>query len=910
MFESASSFNQNITNWEVGNVESMAHMFADAVSFNQDINDWNVSNVRDLYSMFSNATAFNQNIGSWALTNAIDAGLMFAGATAFNQDISNWDVSNIGSMMGMFAGATSFNQNIGNWDASNVEDMTGMFYMATSFNQDIGSWVLTNVKSTVLMFNEATSFNQVIGDWDVSNVEDMSDMFANATSFNQNIGNWNVSNVASMSGMFTGVTLTTENYDALLNGWSARTLQPNVNFDGGNSIYSCGDPTTARAILTGGTNNWTITDGGFVDNTPVLTIADPEVACGSVDITSTSVITGNTNSGTLSYWEDATASTPLVDPTAVTASDTYYIKSTNACGDAIEAVTVTVNSAPVLTIVDPAASCNSVDITSASVITGNTSGGILSYWENVTATTSLVDATAVTTSGTYYIKSSNTCGDAIEAVNVSINAPAPVLTIVDPAAGCGSMDITSASVITGNTNGGTLSFWENATATTPLVDATAVTSSGTYYIKSTNACGDVIEAVNVTVNSAPVLTIVDPAETCGSVDITSASFIIGNTNGGTLSFWENATATTPLVDATAVTASGTYYIKSTNACGDVIEAVNVTVSSAPVLTIVDPAASCNSVDITSASVITGNTSGGTLSYWEDATANTTPLVDATAVTTSGTYYIKSTNACGDANEAVTVTVNSAPQQPIIVDNLVVNGSKTLCPGEKLVCSNFDDAYSYQWLLDGNDILGQTSHEFIVSGNGSGVYSLAVVNASCMSVSEPLTVVVHDVEIPTVHEKKQEGTISILVVDNTSELYVSYLWKYADGAELPSVMPSGRQFLTLPASAMNGQYMVQVSDINGCTLLSEPKMVTLTGLKSTVFPTINNGSFTIELLGEQTGKVKIDLCNQLGVALREFVYEKQDAASSYKVIDAGLSSGSYHMTISIGDVRKTHTIIVK
>ena len=111
------------------------------------------------------------------------------------------------------------------------------------------------------MFSAATAFNQNIGNWDVSTAINLSGMFSNATAFDQDIGSWNISNVTDMSEMFKEAALSTANYDKLLIGWAGRTLKKEVVFDGGNSKYSAGAATSARAKLTGD-YEWTITDGG------------------------------------------------------------------------------------------------------------------------------------------------------------------------------------------------------------------------------------------------------------------------------------------------------------------------------------------------------------------------------------------------------------------------------------------------------------------------------------------------------------------------------------------------------------------------------------------------------------------------------------------------------------------------
>ena len=84
MFVGVSSFNDDLSNWDVSNVTDMGYMSLDTSSFNLGIDNWNVSNVTDMSFMFLGASEFNQDLSGWCVSQ-----IPFR-LSEFDTDVTRW----------------------------------------------------------------------------------------------------------------------------------------------------------------------------------------------------------------------------------------------------------------------------------------------------------------------------------------------------------------------------------------------------------------------------------------------------------------------------------------------------------------------------------------------------------------------------------------------------------------------------------------------------------------------------------------------------------------------------------------------------------------------------------------------------------------------------------------------------
>lgn len=238
----------SIDQWGTNSWQSLYQAFMDCQNVICTATDApDLTNINSLGSMFSGATSFNGDLSTWDVSTIIDMSYLFEAANNFNGNVSNWDVSNVVDMRGMFLNDTSFNQDISGWDVSSVRNMEFMLSGAISFNQNISAWDVTAATVLSNMFDRANSFNQDISQWDISNARNIGQMFYLSSAFDQDLSNWNIQNVTNLFKIFDSTGLSRTNYDKLLKAWESKPHPSNLSFGGEGLTYCDGD--SARSLL-------------------------------------------------------------------------------------------------------------------------------------------------------------------------------------------------------------------------------------------------------------------------------------------------------------------------------------------------------------------------------------------------------------------------------------------------------------------------------------------------------------------------------------------------------------------------------------------------------------------------------------------------------------------------------------
>lgn len=525
------------------------------------------------------------------------------------------------------------------------------------------------------------------------------------------------------------------------------------------------------------------------------------------------------------------ASSPSI---SVSTSGTYWVSVTNPCGTTSDTIQVIVDNPVNVNLGPDRAICNGTT-TQLSVPFSPSS---TYYWQNGFTGHQL----NVTQAGTYHVSVTNACGTYRDTVVISIDNPQTV-TLGQDVVNCTSLPtvLQLPAGLSGKVR------WSNGSKGNSL----SVTTSGTYWVKVTNACGVASDTVNVafvgpgklfdtdtilfcntgaltlkspvttgahlwstnaTTNSIQIsqpgkywLTVTLPCGTfsdtihlIGStsnlvnlgpdvVMCTGDSVILDAGNPGSTFMWHNGQTTQTLKTDTA----GTFWVGADNGCGFVYDTIVVSIDPVPNPSIGDTVYACQG----SPAIIDAGTWGSQTTYlWSD---NSTQRVNTNLGL--GAHWVTVSNQCG------TVTKHFAVKYTAPV-TLNLGKDTTFCNGQIILKSGVSvSGNQFLWSKGGN-----TTQNLTV--NKTGTYWLQVTNA-CGVYTD--TIVVTIIKAP---KSINQDTIykcpgSTVVLKTTSASYNTYSWNTGGGNYRQYVTTPGKYWFTASNACYTTTDTVYVVDRN-------------------------------------------------------------------------------------------------
>lgn len=397
----------------------------------------------------------------------------------------------------------------------------------------------------------------------------------------------------------------------------------------------------------------------------------------------------------------------------VNASGSYTVTTTdnNGCTATSQAIVVTVDSllaSPALG--GPYNQCGGS-------VTLNAGTAATSYlWNNGATTQTIV----VSVSGSYYVTVANTCGAVASdtaVVNIQSSPAAPIIAASGPTTFCLGDSVNLS--ITGGIGAGSILWSTSETTSTITVD-----SSGTFTVTITDAnnCSATSAPLSVVVQTLPAAPALGGPQTqCGGI----ISLNAGPASTGTTYQWNNG-ASTQVVD---VSASGSYFVSLTNACGTVLsDTADIQIFSdpgAPFITVSGVTQFCTGDSV----LLTSSAANGNV--W--STGDTSNSI---VVFVSGDYFVNVNTGspfCAANSDTVTVTVDS----PLGVISL--GADQTQCGGSVTLNTGVPSG-TFIW----TDLLGNNSLPATPSVNVSvtGSIFVAITNACNSVVSDTVNIVIN------------------------------------------------------------------------------------------------------------------------------------------------------------------------
>jgi hypothetical protein len=251
----------------------------------------------------------------------------------------------------------------------------------------------------------------------------------------------------------------------------------------------------------------------------------------------------------------------------------------------------------------------------------------------------------------------------------------------------------------------------------------------------------------------------------------------------------------------------------------------------------------------------------------------------------GTYSFTVTNATGSTSAtSANVVINAQPSTPPAP--IIGTITQPICNTKGSVILNGLPSTG-TWTVT-STLVGETTSGSGTSTNlknlNSGSYTFSVTNSTGCTSPSSLSVLIQEskpVLIPKIKAKWND----ILICYNKADSIESYKW-YRDNTIIVGATKKYYETKT-----QKGAYMVEITDLNGCTNLSN--VISIADSKSIlVYPNPASISFDINLNSETEGKANVSILNSNGRKVIEYQIDNIKDGQIKEIPVSNLSEGTY------------------
>lgn len=387
-------------------------------------------------------------------------------------------------------------------------------------------------------------------------------------------------------------------------------------------------------------------------------------------------------------WSDGSTQPNLV----INDSGTYAVSISNTCG--MEADTIVIDSLTGIPLLDLGPD---LPLCPGELLTLDPGISNVNYlWQDGSVTTSFFANTAQT----IILHISNACGTSSDTLIIYSSTNAPDVDLGPDILACEGELVTLVSNISG------VNFsWQDGTTGASF----ATSSSGTYYLQVSNACGTDSDTVVVDIDGTPPMPSLGPdTMLCEGITLT----LFANADAATTNIWQNGSAQPTFL----VTNAGIYILTQTNRCGENTDSIVVAFQALPVDIELGP----DTILCAGETLLITAPATNDLLTWQDGSTGSTYIASQ-----AGTYTLTVSNDCGSTSDQLLLTYDD------IIPNISLDDTVTLCPGDQIildVSQPFDADYAWS----------TGSHLPSITVTTPGMYTVTV-SSECQEVAADITI---------------------------------------------------------------------------------------------------------------------------------------------------------------------------